>query len=428
MATTIVCIDQSPGDDGLVPTPEDGADPLDGLVLQEIPASENAAEREQYGQSEGSRGGWASEQGLLQKGLQCPICIDFFLAPLTLPCGHTFCRACLLQSSRLAPDGRCCPECRKVINMKNPLRQPTNKRIENELSSLVPPHIFEERRQHDAKILAEITTEEERKMPVFYMSDVATRKGEEVNFFFFEPRYRVLVRRAWEGSQRFLCTRSAPQEGASGLIVEVENANFLPDGRANIKGKGVETVKLKSVWIEDGTDGLYYADSEPAPGDPYDCSAQEASIGQAIAPTSSSSSVSLTCVRPGESLTLPLFFLNDGRRALPKVKINLRLTQPRYRILANETWESSHKLFIYAVTDMRRGEEMMLVRMSRCYFEARGDAMVVGESVAVLKLGSSRQDESKSGLFYTDIVMPDLKKAKEPVNGDASNQQCCAIQ
>ena len=41
------------------------------------------------------------------RALECPVCVSFLVEPLTLDCGHSFCRACLLQSTRLAPDGRC---------------------------------------------------------------------------------------------------------------------------------------------------------------------------------------------------------------------------------------------------------------------------------------------------------------------------------
>ena len=46
--------------------------------------------------------------------LTCPICLDVLFEPLTLRCGHSFCRACLLGSTKLAPDGRCCPQCRRA--------------------------------------------------------------------------------------------------------------------------------------------------------------------------------------------------------------------------------------------------------------------------------------------------------------------------
>ncbi|XP_078271959.1 zinc-binding protein A33-like [Rhinoraja longicauda] len=44
----------------------------------------------------------------------CPICLDFFTDPVSLDCGHNFCRSCITQS--WDREGRnSCPECREVF-------------------------------------------------------------------------------------------------------------------------------------------------------------------------------------------------------------------------------------------------------------------------------------------------------------------------
>ncbi|XP_055487375.1 zinc-binding protein A33-like [Leucoraja erinacea] len=48
----------------------------------------------------------------LTKELDCPICLDFFTDPVSLECGHNFCRSCITQS--WDREGRnSCPECRE---------------------------------------------------------------------------------------------------------------------------------------------------------------------------------------------------------------------------------------------------------------------------------------------------------------------------
>uniref|UniRef100_A0A7N6ACS6 RING-type domain-containing protein n=1 Tax=Anabas testudineus TaxID=64144 RepID=A0A7N6ACS6_ANATE len=49
--------------------------------------------------------------------LSCPICLQFYSDPVTLPCGHNYCQACICKtvftiecSGKTAPQ---CPECRE---------------------------------------------------------------------------------------------------------------------------------------------------------------------------------------------------------------------------------------------------------------------------------------------------------------------------
>ncbi|CAK0828948.1 unnamed protein product, partial [Prorocentrum cordatum] len=209
----------------------------------------------------------AWETTLVERDLQCPICIEFFCSPLRLRCGHTFCRLCLLQSTRLAPDGRSCPTCRTHVEIKDPRNEPTDPEIESRVRMLVPPEALEKRRAADAEELAALEDRERRRIPVFYMRGVASRPSEQVRLHFFEPRYKVLIRRAWEGNRRFLCAQKPPQEGDEVLLVEVDSAHFLPDGRANIRGVGRERVQVRHAWVEEGTDGLYYAEVDWASKD-----------------------------------------------------------------------------------------------------------------------------------------------------------------
>lgn len=48
----------------------------------------------------------------LQKELTCPICLDYFHLPVTMNCGHTFCRYCIGHNKL---SGKSCPLCRQVL-------------------------------------------------------------------------------------------------------------------------------------------------------------------------------------------------------------------------------------------------------------------------------------------------------------------------
>ncbi|KAK2846442.1 hypothetical protein Q5P01_009441 [Channa striata] len=45
---------------------------------------------------------------------RCPVCLEIFIEPVTLPCSHTFCKACFLESVDKAT--LCCPMCRKRVS------------------------------------------------------------------------------------------------------------------------------------------------------------------------------------------------------------------------------------------------------------------------------------------------------------------------
>ena len=40
------------------------------------------------------------------ENLQCPICVEFFRDPVTIPCGHSYCRSCV---ALLSDSNRKCP-------------------------------------------------------------------------------------------------------------------------------------------------------------------------------------------------------------------------------------------------------------------------------------------------------------------------------
>ncbi|XP_077398297.1 E3 ubiquitin-protein ligase rnf168-like [Festucalex cinctus] len=54
------------------------------------------------------------EETLSLDNCLCPVCLDLFLEPVTLPCTHTFCKGCFLES--VDKTTLCCPLCRKRVS------------------------------------------------------------------------------------------------------------------------------------------------------------------------------------------------------------------------------------------------------------------------------------------------------------------------
>lgn len=245
--------------------------------------------------------------------LQCSICLDFFFEPLTLQCCHSFCRVCLLQSTRLAPDGRSCPQCRAPIeSITDPRTHPADERLAAKVAASTSADKLEERSAQSKAALEALAKLSAGALPVF-ISGGAGRlgPGAPVDLHFFEPRYRILIRRAWEGERRFVWADATPYpaEPLSGLLVSVEQAVFLPDGRANVTGRAVERVTLAHSWVEEDTNGLWYAgetqgSTAPLPRTPARTTAQAA--------TRSSRSTN-TLLRAAISLGAPTYNRGDVR-------------------------------------------------------------------------------------------------------------------
>lgn len=58
----------------------------------------------------------AAESWLVPRDLECVLCYDTLVAPVTTPCGHTYCRRCLEQSMDY---GRTCPLCTRDLGNFN---------------------------------------------------------------------------------------------------------------------------------------------------------------------------------------------------------------------------------------------------------------------------------------------------------------------
>ncbi|KAF1813009.1 hypothetical protein P152DRAFT_458179 [Eremomyces bilateralis CBS 781.70] len=201
----------------------------------------------------------------LERELDCPICYKLLLYPTTTSCGHTFCRSCLLRALDFSI---LCPNCRQELKMHGTLQGHEPNRVVTGLTQLLFPDRSEQRRQED---LAELHDgDEPDEIPLF----VCTIAYPQVPIYLhiFEPRYRIMIRRSWEGNRQFgmvffaKCLQEQHGEDAStqdlgnpgqlmpgkyymeyGTILQIVEKGDLQSGRINLQLVGVSRFRTVSV-------------------------------------------------------------------------------------------------------------------------------------------------------------------------------------
>ena len=191
-----------------------------------------------------------------QKELDCHVCYNVMCDPVTTPCGHTFCRKCL---ARVLDHSSLCPICRRHLTLPPSLeRQPSNIRILAILEALCSDLVNLRR---EAITLEESGVAGELDTPLF----VCTLAFPSMPTFLhiFEPRYRLMIRRAMEGNGQFGMlpyNRYRQPQGDLGqteflhygTMLRILNAQTFPDGRSLIETVGVGRFRVLAHGSIDG--------------------------------------------------------------------------------------------------------------------------------------------------------------------------------
>ncbi|KAJ1486153.1 hypothetical protein T484DRAFT_1745752 [Baffinella frigidus] len=169
----------------------------------------------------GERGGVAGGVDTSEEDVTCSICLEVMIEPLRLGCSHAFCRACLIQARRSAPDGGRCGICRAAITIDPETAEP-DAEVAAKVAAVLSPKALREREKAAKIVMKTLLSTRVHSLPIFAMN-AAVVPGQIISLHMFEPRYALMSRR-----------------------VQLQRATPSGDG-VDIRGKALEIVKLDQV-------------------------------------------------------------------------------------------------------------------------------------------------------------------------------------
>lgn len=204
----------------------------------------------------------------MRDDLDCCMCSSLIFEPTVLPCGHCMCRDCVARLLDHALQKEpCCPLCR--FNLMPLLRQVNLRARQHQLSGLRFAHggaqltVCDELAQllsawfpdEYAKRVLEVRAPQDEWVPIFVCSLSAPFMPTPLHIF--EPRYRLMMRRAVETNQRFgMCLPSEDEDeegfASTGTMLFIDRFEQLPDGRSMVGTKGVSRFWVLKRGTQDG--------------------------------------------------------------------------------------------------------------------------------------------------------------------------------
>jgi len=188
--------------------------------------------------------------------LDCQVCYNLILDPLTTSCGHTFCRQCV---ARVLDHSNLCPVCRRRLPMAPGVQaEPSNKRISYILQGLLSEQ-YRIRRETAAQ---EEAMDDGSRIALFPCT--LSFPSMPTFLHIFEPRYRLMIRRSIEnGSRRFgimMYNHSRRPQGSLGnvqfmqygTLLHIQNVEIFPDGRSLIETRGLSRFRILDASMVDG--------------------------------------------------------------------------------------------------------------------------------------------------------------------------------
>lgn len=193
---------------------------------------------------------------MTQKELDCQVCYHTMLDPVTTACGHTLCRRCLVRTLDHSVH---CPVCRRMVLLPpSLLKHPSNNALVSLLNGLCPEVVAA---RADALMIEENIGIGDLDTPLFPVTLGFPHCPTFLRIF--EPRYRLMLRRAAEGNRQFgilMYNRFGIPQGELGNVhfmeygtmLHIETIQTMPDGQSIVETKGMYRFRVKRAGQLDG--------------------------------------------------------------------------------------------------------------------------------------------------------------------------------
>lgn len=184
----------------------------------------------------------------VQAECECQVCVQLLIDPITSPCGHSFCRNCL---ARAYDHSSKCPLCRSDLP---PLpyfhRERTNIALKSVIETAFPRLAAERAASIKEDELAHLAN-----VPIFICT--TAWPGVPTFLHIFEPRYRLMMRRALESPSREFGMVLPARDGSGGVneygtMLRITDCNVMEDGRSIVHSIGTWRFKIVERWMIDG--------------------------------------------------------------------------------------------------------------------------------------------------------------------------------
>mmetsp|Transcript_935 Transcript_935/g.1162 ORF Transcript_935/g.1162 Transcript_935/m.1162 type:complete len:438 (+) Transcript_935:47-1360(+) len=272
---------------------------LESIASQEVsaasPASnvEDSAEQQQQSDTTQEESNLESdektEKKIIEKDVppefECNICLNILYEPVSMPCGHSYCKFCLKQALNFKQE---CPSCRAPC-LAEAAGVATNVALQTFISQNYAD-LYEARKQECeaqrdsasgmggpssssgslgmAVVPEPSVTLRTIRMPIFFL-DLMSFPGQPVSLFIFEPRYVLMINRILNGDRQFGIQPSTDPYcvGSVVLVSQVRPVGGMGPGgdqgtRYVVQAKSVGRYRIneaENLETEEGTGGLHYA-------------------------------------------------------------------------------------------------------------------------------------------------------------------------